>query len=263
MNRYLASLAIVFLASAVCRAQEWESIFNGKDLTGWEGTAHWSAKDGIISGTITKDTLIKTNTFLVWKGDPVANFEMKCKFRMEGGNSGIQYRSVYDAKNKAPYVVYGYQADMAVSSYTGILYEEGPNRRGIIAQVGQKVVIDPKGQKKVVGSLGENILRDFDITKWHEYLIVAKETISAAVHRRQKRDDRRRDRSRLEGPSAWKGSSPCRSTSAARCWCSSRSSCRSGCRRGGHHRSVTRRFPASTVARAGGWTSQNGGGRNA
>ena len=146
-----------------------------RTLAGWEGTPPLvRAKDGIISGTITKDTLIKTNTFLLWKGAPAANFELKCKFRMEGGNSGIQYRSVYDAKNKAPYVVYGYQADMAVSNYTGILYEEGPGRRGIIAQVGQKVVIDENGKKKVVGSLGDNILRDFDITKWHEYHIVAK-----------------------------------------------------------------------------------------
>jgi hypothetical protein len=173
VTRNLASLAIVLLASAVCRAQEWEPIFNGKDLTGWEGSAHWSAKDGIISGTITKDTLIKTNTFLIWKAGTVANFELKCKFRMEGGNSGIQYRSVHLSKDKAdPYIVKGYQADMAVSSFTGILYEE--RGRGIIAQVGQKVVIDRKGKKEVVGSLGDNILRDFDITKWHEYRIVAK-----------------------------------------------------------------------------------------
>ena len=174
MNRYLASLAVVFLASAVCRAQEWESMFNGKDLTGWEGTAHWSAKDGIISGTITKETqLKKDNTFLIWKAGTVANFELKCKFRMEGGNSGIQYRSVHVTKDvDNPYVVKGYQADMAVSRYTGILYEE--RGRGIIAEVGQKVVIDENGKKTVVGSLGENVLRDFDIAKWHDYLIVAR-----------------------------------------------------------------------------------------
>ena len=29
-------------------------------------------------------------------------------------------------------------------------------------------------EKKVVGSLGDNILRDFDIKQWHEYHIVAK-----------------------------------------------------------------------------------------
>jgi Domain of Unknown Function (DUF1080) len=177
MNRQLASLCGVLLVSAVCRAQEWETIFNGKDLTGWEGSAHWSAKDGILSGTTTKETPLKRdNTFLIWKGGTVANFELRCKFRMEGGNSGIQYRSVRVAKDvDNPYVVKGYQADMAVSGYTGILFEE--RGRGILAEVGQKVVLkesnEMKIEKKVVGSLGDNILRDFDITKWHDYRIVA------------------------------------------------------------------------------------------
>ena len=107
MNRIFASLCVLVLfVSAVCRAQDWEPIFNGKDLTGWEGSAHWSAKDGIISGTITSETLIKTKTFLIWKAGTVDNFDLKCKFRMDGGNSGIQYRSVHLAKDKAdPYIV--------------------------------------------------------------------------------------------------------------------------------------------------------------
>ena len=34
MNRIFASLCVVLFVSAVGRAQEWEPIFNGKDLTG-------------------------------------------------------------------------------------------------------------------------------------------------------------------------------------------------------------------------------------
>jgi hypothetical protein len=179
VKRYVLSLCLAFVASAAVRGQEWESMFNGKDLTGWEGSAHWTAKDGVLSGTITKDTLIKTNTFLIWKAGTVANFELKCKFRMDGGNSGIQYRSVHLDKDKAdPYIVKGYQADMAVSTYTGILYEE--RGRGIVAEVGEKVELYPstdkkkKMDKKVVGSLGSKILENFDIKQWHEYRIVAK-----------------------------------------------------------------------------------------
>jgi hypothetical protein len=60
---------------------------------------------------------------------------------------------------------------MATSRYTGILYEE--RGRGILAEVGQKVVIEDKGKPKVIGSLGDKILDNFDIAKWHDYHIVA------------------------------------------------------------------------------------------
>src|SRR5579862_958250 len=173
MKRFLFVLGLVLATATSASAQEWQKLFDGKTLTGWEGSAHWVVKDGAICGVITKDTLIKTNTFLIWKGGTVANFQLKCKFRMEGGNSGIQYRSIHLAKDKAdPFIVKGYQADMAVNTFTGILYEE--RGRGILAQVGQKVTIDDSGKPKVVGSLGENILRDFDIKQWHEYHIIAK-----------------------------------------------------------------------------------------
>ena len=175
MTRLFVLLGLFLFTPAVL-AQEWEKIFNGKDLSGWEGDAHWSVKDDAISGIITKDNLIKTNTFLLWKAGTVENFELKCKFRMEGGNSGIQYRSVHLSKEKAdPYIVKGYQADMAVSRFTGILYEE--RGRGILAEVGQKVEIhrvDGKVDKKVIGSLGDKVLDGFDIKQWHEYHIIAK-----------------------------------------------------------------------------------------
>ncbi len=173
MNRLLFVLGFTLATAASASAQEWQKLFDGKTLKGWEGSAHWVVKDDAISGVITKDTLIKTNTFLIWKGGTVANFELKCQFRMEGGNSGIQYRSTHLANQKAdPFIVKGYQADIAPNAFNGILYEE--RGRGILVQVGQKVVIDEKGKKKVVGSLGEKILDKFDIKKWHEYRIVAK-----------------------------------------------------------------------------------------
>src|SRR5262245_36580566 len=161
--KHLAILVgFVLATTGSASAQEWQKIFDGKSLDGWQGSAHWVVKDEAISGVITKDTLIKTNTFLIWKGGTVANFELKCKFRMEGGNSGIQYRSTHLAKEKAdPFIVKGYQADMATSRFTGILYEE--RGRGILAEVGQKVVIDDKGKKQIVGSLGDKILDKFDI----------------------------------------------------------------------------------------------------
>ena len=165
---FIVTLAIVALASPL-RADEFKSLFNGKDLTGWEGdTTLWSVKDGAIIGK----TEGKSHTFLIWKGT-AADFELHAKFRLHGGNSGIQYRSK-QVKSAGDFVVGGYQADMdADNTYTGILYEE--RGRGILAQRGQKVVIAPNGDKHVVGSTGDpkKLTAAIKANDWNDYVIVA------------------------------------------------------------------------------------------
>ncbi|HOC57859.1 MAG TPA: DUF1080 domain-containing protein [Verrucomicrobiota bacterium] len=155
-------------------------IFNGKDLTGWNGDPKlWSVKDGAITGQTTADNPTKGNTFLIWTNGTVADFELRCSFKLRPGdakgfaNSGIQYRSkVFDPTN---WVVGGYQADMeAGPDYTGILYEE--RMRGILALRGQKVLLDKEGKKQVVGSVGAGaeIGAAIKTGDWNEYVIIAK-----------------------------------------------------------------------------------------
>jgi hypothetical protein len=154
-------------------------IFDGKDLTGWEGNPKlWSVKDGAITGQTTAENQAKGNTFLIWTNGTVADFELRCSFRLVPGdaqgfaNSGIQYRSkVVDPAN---WVVGGYQADMeAGPTYTGILYEE--RFRGIMAGRGEKVVWDKDGKKQVVGSVGNAAEIEASIKKgdWNDYVIIA------------------------------------------------------------------------------------------
>ena len=71
-------------------------IFDGKTLDGWEGDPkYWRAENGSLVGEITPDTLIKSNTFIIWRGGSPKDFELKADYRMtSGGNSGINYRSV-------------------------------------------------------------------------------------------------------------------------------------------------------------------------
>lgn len=73
-----------------------QSIFDGKTLDGWEGDpAYWRVSDGIMTGEITPDTIIKSNTFIIWQGASPEEFELKVDCRITGaGNSGINYRSV-------------------------------------------------------------------------------------------------------------------------------------------------------------------------
>src|SRR5437899_3292910 len=136
-----------------------KSLFNGKDLSGWDGNRKlWSVKEGAITGQTTAENPAKGNTFLIWTNGTVSDFELRCSFKIVPGdakgfaNSGIQYRSkILDPSN---WVVGGYQADMeAGPTYTGILYEERMTR-GIMAARGEKVIWGEECHKQVVGSLG-------------------------------------------------------------------------------------------------------------
>jgi len=172
------ALATALLFCAHVRAAEAEksdgfvSIFNGKDLTGWDGnTKFWSVEDGAITGQTSKDNPLKRNTFIIWRGGQVGDFELRLKFRYQGGNTGIQYRS----KDKGDWVVNGYQADFDASKqWAGSLYEEGG--RGVLCEVGQKVVIEPDGKKTIAGKTDDpkEIRANVKEDDWNEYVIIAK-----------------------------------------------------------------------------------------
>ena len=149
-----------------------ESLFDGKTLKGWDGNpAFWSVKDGVISGQTTPENPTKGNTFLIWRGGKVGDFQLDLDFRIVGGNSGIQYRS----REMPNWVVGGYQADFdAPGKYCGILYEE--RGRGIIALRGKKVVIDKDGKKNVVGETCDEkkVMASIKNEDWNHYTIIAK-----------------------------------------------------------------------------------------
>ena len=154
-----------------------KSLFNGRDLNGWDGDPQfWSVKDGVINGQTTADNPAKGNTFLIWRDGPLDDFELRVSYRIVGtnpekwGNSGIQYRS----KDCGQWVVGGYQADIETGpTYTGILYEE--RVRGILAQRGEKVVIDADGKVRVVGSAGNSAAIQAALKEegWNDYEIIA------------------------------------------------------------------------------------------
>ena len=72
-----------------------QSLFNGKDLEGWDGNPlHWSVEDGAIVGVNTKENPTKGNTFLIWKGGELQDFDLTLECKIDSGNSGIQYLSL-------------------------------------------------------------------------------------------------------------------------------------------------------------------------
>ena len=176
----LLSLALspVLVGAALADHHEEEgfiSLFNGKNLENWDGNPKfWSVQDGAITGITTKDNPTRGNTFIIWRGGTVDNFELRLKFKIVGGNSGIQYRS----EDKGNWVVGGYQGDFeSGTTYSGILYEE--KARGILAQRGQKTEVTTNGDKhkvNVVGSLGDTaeIQKVIKMEQWNDYKIIAR-----------------------------------------------------------------------------------------
>jgi len=183
----IASFIFLFSAQADHHGKKLEpgfkSLFNGKDLTGWNGNPElWSVEDGAITGRTGEvpHNKLTHNTFLVYTGGSVDDFELRLKYRIEKGNSGIQYRSKVLGEGEFGPIVGGYQADFeAGTKYSGILYEE--KGRAILALRGQatKLVTNPENPKKpivqVLGSLGdtEDIQGVIKSEDWNDYTIVA------------------------------------------------------------------------------------------
>jgi hypothetical protein len=72
------------------------SLFDGQTLAGWEGDpTYWRVENGVLVGEITPATVVKSNTFIIWRGGRPKDFELKLDYRITPtGNSGINYRSV-------------------------------------------------------------------------------------------------------------------------------------------------------------------------
>ena len=170
-------LLVVFSLGSLGFASENEegfrSIFNGKDLSGWDGdSAFWSVKNGAITGQTTPDNPAKENTFLIWRDGEVDDFELRLSYRVINGNSGVQYRS----RDMGSWHVGGYQADLeSGAQWTGGLYDE--QGRGVLAARGQKTLIDANGEKDTeqVGDASE-LLRSVKKDDWNDYAISASGT---------------------------------------------------------------------------------------
>jgi len=154
-------------------AEGFENLFNGKDLTGWEGDAKvWRVEDGVITGETTPAKKLTENAFLVWGGGKLRDFELRAKFRLRNGNSGIYIRCLARPPGKGDALV-GMQADFAEDpKWVGTNMEY--LRRGILAARGEKVAVDAKGARKVVGSVGDpaKLLEVYKPKEWNDYTVL-------------------------------------------------------------------------------------------
>ena len=68
-----------------------KSLFNGKDLTGWDGDPRlWSVKEGVIHGETTDEKKASGNTFLIWKDGSTKDFELRLSFRCRSADAAAR-----------------------------------------------------------------------------------------------------------------------------------------------------------------------------
>lgn len=155
--------------------QGFTPLFDGKSLDGWDGDPRfWRVEDGAIVGQSTRENPVPHNSFLIYRKEQPADFELRFEYRITGGNSGVQYRSFELDGGK--WRMGGYQADIdAANRYTGIVY--GEQFRGILCPRGKQAVVGPDHKSAVIGEVGKaadykELFRNDD---WNDYHVVVRD----------------------------------------------------------------------------------------
>jgi len=139
MKHSFLLVVLICLAVAI-QAQQAQSIFNGKDLTGWtiHGTEKWYVEKGEMiceSGPDKQYGYLSTDK-------KYKNFELTLEFKQEAnGNSGVFFRSGIEGVK-----ISGWQVEVApLNEHTGGIYES----------YGRGWLIQPKKEDEQLLKMGE------------------------------------------------------------------------------------------------------------
>jgi type 1 glutamine amidotransferase len=119
MNLLRFSLLLtVSLAGSAAEGDGFVSIFNGKDLTGWDADAGWTVHDGILVGTPPPGAA--TGSTCVWRAGELDDFELVAQVRLAGAKAAIGIRG----SESAPRVVTGARIDLGNATDAGAEWAE-------------------------------------------------------------------------------------------------------------------------------------------
>ena len=158
---FIITCLLLVVSSSSLYAQKWQSLFNGKNLSGWTqrgGKAVYKVENGTIVGYTKMNT---DNSFLCTKKD-YADFILEFEFRIDDDlNSGVQLRS-HSLKSYMNGRVHGYQFEIDPSprAWTGGLYDEA--RRAWLYPLTKNPAAQPAFKKGVwnqarVEAIGKSI----------------------------------------------------------------------------------------------------------
>jgi hypothetical protein len=178
-NALLITVSIILISLTNGTAQHskggFKKIFDGESLKGWKGdSTYWRVENNSIVGEVTPETILKSNTFIIYQDGEPGDFELKAEFKItEAGNSGINYRS--ELFTEVPHALKGYQADIdGQNVYTGQNYEE--RGRGFLAKRGENAILEEGKDPQIVSSLGngDSLKNIIKTNNWNTIRIVAK-----------------------------------------------------------------------------------------
>jgi len=146
-------------------------IWTFASLDGCDGDLdRWEVREGILVGSTSADRPLERNAYL-WFPGTYGDFLLTCRFRIAGGNSGVQYRSEpRDGQDPR-----GFQADIdAGNLYTGRVYEAGEGGRGLINERGERVAFAADGSRQAVRfAAAESVDAAIRPGDWNDYRIEA------------------------------------------------------------------------------------------
>ena len=147
------------------------TLFNGRDLTGWEGApGWWTVEDGARTAESTADKPCKKANYLVWTGGQPGDFQLDADFKLSAeGNSGIHLRS----ERRPGFDMFGYQADMTGDGkLIGFIYH---HRRGLVAERGEEVTLTADGKRRASRVAdAEELLEPYKPGDWNHYRILCR-----------------------------------------------------------------------------------------
>jgi hypothetical protein len=133
MRQLITLLALCSITASIAEAQErprartlgseWQSLFNGQDLSGWKevGEEKWEVVDGAIFG----QGITEEYGYLVTEGS-YRDFHLSLRFKCEAdGNSGVYIHTEFEPGT--PTITAGRQIeiDRTLNHHTGGLYGDG------------------------------------------------------------------------------------------------------------------------------------------
>lgn len=155
------------------------SLFNGRDLTGWNYNPHvWSAANGMIIGRVPPDAGYMAH-YLAWAGGIVDNFELHLSFRTGGNaNSGVPLRARWAQQRWFP----GYQAEIH-GQRTGPLVIAGAGRERKLCRIGWRTVarednaVDVLDQVEQIATPEQisDVLDAAQSGQWCEFVVIAQD----------------------------------------------------------------------------------------
>lgn len=165
---------LVFGAVSAARAEEeagFVPIFNGNDLSGWEGKpGGWWVEDGALTAESTKEKPCVKHHYLYWKDGAPGDFVLRFQYKMigEGGNSGVQFRS----ETRPDWDTWGYQADIENGpQWTGCLFQH--DRNGVVMRGFRAEIAEDGTRKETAFAASEELQKVVKQDDWNDYEVVA------------------------------------------------------------------------------------------